>query len=133
MISGPMLLFFSSAGHDPSKSKKSVRGNTSKDGSYFEDQDYDVEYTGKSIDTLVANRGDGIVENDDSDQDSEVNFKRHGRKKRKIVAASTSRMVLEDNFFNDIPSCSDMPTNLEDVTYFPFCSESRKTYHVKVL
>ncbi|KAJ8440053.1 hypothetical protein Cgig2_025532 [Carnegiea gigantea] len=29
------------AGHDPSKSKKNIRGNTSKDGSDFEDQDSD--------------------------------------------------------------------------------------------
>ena len=40
-------------------------------------------------------------------------------------------MALGDSFFNDIRSCSDMPANLEDVTCFPFCSESRKTYHVK--
>jgi len=40
-------------------------------------------------------------------------------------------MAFEDSFFNDIQNCSDMPTNLEDVTCFPFCSESLKTYHVK--
>jgi len=40
-------------------------------------------------------------------------------------------MALGDSFFNDIQSCSDMPTNLEDVTCFPFCSESCKTYHIK--
>jgi len=120
-----------SAGHDLSKFKKSARGNISKDGSDFEDRDDDVEHTGEFIDTFVTSRGEGVVENDDSDQDSKANFKRRGRKKRKIVAASTSRMALEDSFFNDIPSCSDMPTNLDDVTYFPFCFESGKTYHVK--
>ena len=68
MISGPTLLFFSIVQrHDSSKSKKSARGNTSKDGSYFEDQDYDVEHIGKSIDSPIASRGEGTVENDDSD------------------------------------------------------------------
>ena len=114
-----------------SKFIKSARGNISKDGSDFEDRDDDVEHTGEFIDTPITSRGEDAVKNDDSDQDSEANFKRRGRKKRKIVAANTSRMALGDSFFNDIQSCSDMPTNLEDVTCFPFCYESRKTYHVK--
>jgi len=103
-----------------SKSKKSAWGNTSKDRSDFEDQDYDVEHTDELIDTPVASRGEGIIENDDSDQDSKANFKRRGLKKCKIVAANTSRVALGDSFFNDIQSCSNMLTNLEDVTYFPF-------------
>ena len=115
-----------SAGHDLSKFKKSARDNISKDGSDFEDRDDDVEHTGEFIDTPIASRGEDIIENDDSDQDSEANLKRCGRKKCKIVAANTSRMAFEDSFFNDIQNCSDMPTNLEDVTCFPFCSESCK-------
>jgi len=128
-----VALLQQSAGHDLSKFKKSARGNISKDGSDFKDRDDDVEHTGEFIDTPVASTGEGVIENDNSDQDSEANFKRYGRKKRKIVAANTSRMALGDSFFNDIQSCSDMPTNLEDVTCFPFCSESCKTYHVKFI
>ena len=59
-----------SAGHDPPKSKKNTRGNTSKEGSDFEDQDSDVERTDESLDTPIANRGGDIVENDNSDQNS---------------------------------------------------------------
>jgi len=47
----------------------------------------------------------------------------------KMFAVNTSRVALRDTFFNDIQSYSDMPTNLEDVTCFPFCSESWETYH----
>ena len=70
-----------SEGHDPSKSKKNRRGNTSKDGSDFEDQDSDVERTGEYLDTPAADRGGDTIDNDDSDQDSEANFKRCGHKK----------------------------------------------------
>ena len=117
-----VALLQQSASHDLSKLKKNAKGNISKDGSDLEDRDDDVEHTGEFIDTPVASKGEGVVETDDSDQDSETNFKRRGRKKRKIVAASASRMTLGDSFFNDNHSCSDMPTNLEDVTYSPFCS-----------
>ena len=116
-----VLLLQQSTGHDLSKSKKSARGNTSKDGSNFEDQDYDVERTSKYIDTPIASRGKGIVENDDSDQDSEANFKHRGCKKCKIFAANTYGVALGDSFFNDIQRCSDTPTDLENVTYFAFC------------
>ncbi|KAJ8438229.1 hypothetical protein Cgig2_028132 [Carnegiea gigantea] len=110
-----------SAGHDPSMSKKNRRGNASKDGSDFEDQDSDVEWTGKSLDTPVADRGRDTIDNDDSDQDSEGNFKRCGHKKRKTVAANTSSAPLSDSFFNGVTSYSDMP-NLEDaLTYQHQC------------
>lgn len=65
-----------SVGHDPSKSKKDTNGHTSKEGSDFEDQDSNVEQTDESLDTPIADRGGDTVENDDSDQDSETNFKR---------------------------------------------------------
>ena len=91
-----------SVGHDLFKSKKSARGNTSKDGSDFKDQDHNVEHTEKSIDTPIANRGEGTVQNDDSNQDSEANFKCRGCKKRKTFVANTSRVALGDSFFNDI-------------------------------
>ncbi|KAJ8435025.1 hypothetical protein Cgig2_013675 [Carnegiea gigantea] len=103
-----------SAGHDPSKSKKSRRGNTSKDGSDFEDQDSDAERTGESLDTTVADRGGDIIDSDDSDQDSEANFKHHGHKKCNTATANTFSAPLGDSFFNGITSCSDM-SNLEDV------------------
>ena len=93
-----VALLQQSAGHDLYKFKKSARGNISKNGSDFQDRDDDVEHTGKFIDTPVASRGEGVVENDDGDQDSEANFKRRGHKKCKIVAANTSRMALGDNF-----------------------------------
>jgi len=70
-----------SAGHDHSKSKKKRRGNTSNDGSDFEDQDSDVERTGEPLDTPIGDRGGKTIDNDDSDQDSEANFKRCGHKK----------------------------------------------------
>jgi len=73
----------------------SARGNTSKDGSYLEDQDYVVKHTGESIDTLVASRGEDIVENDDSDQDSEANFKRHGRKNARSSLQIPPEWLLE--------------------------------------
>ena len=76
-----VVLLQQSAGHDLSKSKKSAGGDNSMDGSDFEDQDYDVEHIGEFIDTHVASRGEGIIKNDDSDQDSEANFKRRRRKK----------------------------------------------------
>ena len=65
-----VVLLQQSAGHDLSTSQKSARGYTSKDGSDFKDQHYDVEHTGESIDIPIASRGEGIVEDDDSDQDS---------------------------------------------------------------
>jgi len=40
-----VVLLQQGAGYDPSKSKKSTGGDTSKDGSDFEDQDYDAEHT----------------------------------------------------------------------------------------
>ena len=43
------------AGHDPSKFKKNTRGNTSKDGSNFENQDFEVEWTRESLDTPITN------------------------------------------------------------------------------
>ena len=115
-----VVLLQQSVGYDLSKSKKSARGNTSKDRTDFEDQDDDIKHTDEFIDIPIASRGEGIVENDDTDQDSEANFKRRGRKKCKIIAANTSRVTLGDSFFNDIQICSDMPTNLEDTTDFPF-------------
>jgi len=51
-----------SARHDPSKSKKNTRGNTSKEGSNFEDQDSDAERIGESLDDLITNRGGDTVE-----------------------------------------------------------------------
>ena len=116
-----VVLLQQSARHDLSKSKKNTRGNTSKDGSDFENQDYDIEHTGEYIDTPVASRAEGIIENDDSYCDLRANFKRRGRKKGKIFIANTSRVALRDIFFNDIQSCSEMPTDLENVTCFPFC------------
>jgi len=115
-----VVLLQQSAGHDLSKSKKSTGGNPLKVGSDFEDQDYDVEHIGEFIDTSVASRRDDIIENDDSDKDLEANFKHPRCKKRKIIVAYTSKVALGDIFFNNIQSCSDMPTNLEDVTFFPF-------------
>jgi len=81
------MLFFFSRVQDMTclNFKKSARGDTSKDGFDFEDQYYDVEHTGESIDTLIASKGEGTVDNDDSDKDLEANFKRE-RKNRKIIA-----------------------------------------------
>ena len=59
-----------SAGYDLSKSKKNTQGQVLEDGSDFEDQDSDAEQTGKSSDVYIANRGDDIVENDNSEWDS---------------------------------------------------------------
>ena len=75
----------------------------------FEDHNYDAERTGESLDAPIADRGGDTIDNDDSDQDSEANFKRHGHKKRKTVTANTSSAPLGDSFFNGITSCSDMP------------------------
>jgi len=83
-----------STGYDPSKSKKNRRGNTSKDGSYFKDQDSDVERIEDLLILLLLIEGDNI-DNDDSDQDSEANFKRHGHKKCKIVLPILPVRLLE--------------------------------------
>ena len=115
-----IVLLQQSAGYDPSKSNKCARGNTSKNGSNFADQDYDAEHTGEFIDTLITSREEGTVENYDNDQDSEANLKSRGSKKCKILTVNTLRVALGDSFFNNIQSCSDMPTNLEEVTCFPF-------------
>jgi len=45
------------AWHDASKSKKNTMGNTSKEGSNFEDQDSDVEQTNKSLIPLLLIEG----------------------------------------------------------------------------
>ncbi|KAJ8430754.1 hypothetical protein Cgig2_009059 [Carnegiea gigantea] len=102
-----------SAGHDPSKSKKNRRGNTSKDGSDFEDQDSKVERIGESLDTPITNRGGDTIDNDDSNQVQKLTLNVVGIKKCNTVAANTSSAALGDSFFNGITSCSDMP-NLED-------------------
>jgi len=90
------------------KSKKSTRGNTSKDGSDFEDQDYDVEHTVESINTAVVSRGEGIVENDDNGKDSKANFKRRGRKNARSSLQIPPKWLLETVFsmtFKAIRTC----------------------------
>ncbi|KAJ8443850.1 hypothetical protein Cgig2_010314 [Carnegiea gigantea] len=90
-----VALFQLTTGHDPSKSKN-TRANTSKEGSDFEDQDSDAKQIGESLDTRVANRQGDTIKNDDSDKDSEANFKHRGHKKQcllEIVFSMTSQAI----------------------------------------
>ncbi|KAJ8426680.1 hypothetical protein Cgig2_018771 [Carnegiea gigantea] len=96
-----------SAGYDPSK------GHVLKDESDFDDQDSDADQTNESSDIQIANRGFR-----GSDQDSKANFKHRGYKKRRTVAANTYGLLRGDSFFNNIQSCSEIQTNLENVPCF---------------
>jgi len=93
-----VALLHQSARHNLSKFKKSTRGNILKDGSDFKEWDDDVEHTGEFIDTPVACRWEGIVENDDSHQDSEVNFKRRGAKNARLLLQILEGWLLETVF-----------------------------------
>ena len=127
-LRGNVGLLQQSAGHDLSKSNKNTRGNSSKEGPDFEDQDYDAERTDKSLDTPIIDQGSNTAKNVDSDQASEANFEHHRHKKCKTVIADTSRAPLRDSFFNDITSYSDMP-NVEDVTCSSLCIAPCETHH----
>jgi len=124
-----IVLLQQSARHDPSKSKKSTRGNTSKDGSNFEDSDYDAEHAGESMILLFPVKERALLKMMTVTKIQKLTLNIVGAKKCKIVATNTSKVALGDSFFNDIQSCSHIPLNLEDVTCFPFCSESYETCH----
>ncbi|KAJ8433264.1 LOW QUALITY PROTEIN: hypothetical protein Cgig2_001662 [Carnegiea gigantea] len=102
-----------SVGYDPSKSKKNTRGHISNDESVSRAKILMLNRL--STDVHLTNRGEDTVENNNSNQDLEVNFKHRARKKCNTVGANTSRLLLGDSFLNDIQSCSYMPTSLEDV------------------
>ncbi|KAJ8437698.1 hypothetical protein Cgig2_030720 [Carnegiea gigantea] len=103
-----------SAGHDPSKSKKNRRGNTSKDRSDFEDQDSDVEQIGESLDTPIADRGGPLSIMMIVTRIQKLTLNVMGIKNARLSLPILPVRLLEIVFFNGITSCSDMP-NCEDI------------------
>ena len=60
----------------------------------------------------------GLRDGSHNEHDSEVNFKHGGRKRHETITPTYIRVSLEDDFFDDIESCSTEAANLDEVTLF---------------
>ena len=72
-----------------------------------------------SLRVHLADRKQGLAPDNDSEPESEANFRHGGRKRLETVTPRDVRVNLRDDFFDDIQSCSGKPANLEDVCTIP--------------
>lgn len=73
----------------------------------------------ESLRVHPAARKRGLALDSDSEPESEANFRHGGRKRRETASPKAVRVVLGDDFFDDVQSCSGEPGNLEDVCTIP--------------